>query len=284
MRECDDCAKCLPKVFDPNIPQPQALPKVEFGGVLAAPWLIPQVGTFVEQHAHAYDHLTFVQQGGLRVWLDGKHVGDFAAPSFVPIPAHGLHSFESLAPNTIFICVHAEAGFEVVEEAGTPGAPREGIGVCPPDVHIVRTTFREAWDLSGELKYAHARLVGTSREDLDKTNLELFAKLDTAGMVRSNVMFRGGVVVGYVVSLVAPALYASESRVGEVKSFHAQNGKLLLPLLAHAMQEMEADGVDNVVFRAGHRGPQPRHAALFQRLGAVPTGELFTVRFKGPLL
>lgn len=63
-------------------------------------------GTYIPQHAHKHSHLTVVAFGSVRVWLDGAHRGDYAAPAAIDIPAGTKHLFLTLAPDTVLECIH----------------------------------------------------------------------------------------------------------------------------------------------------------------------------------
>ena len=78
-----------------------------------------KAGTIIGQHAHAWDHSTFIALGAVRAWKDGALLGDFTAPQFIFIPAHTKHRFETLEDGTIMWCIHniSRTGeVEIVEE------------------------------------------------------------------------------------------------------------------------------------------------------------------------
>lgn len=80
---------------------------VLYGGIFLKTWTVPDAGTLIPQHAHTYDHLTYLVHGVLRVWQDGEMLGDFHAPAALKIPAHTMHRFLSLTDGVVFACVHA---------------------------------------------------------------------------------------------------------------------------------------------------------------------------------
>ena len=63
-------------------------------------------GMVVPQHAHAYDHLTFIAAGAVRVFADDALVGEFTAPAPLVIRARVKHRFVTLAPGTTILCIH----------------------------------------------------------------------------------------------------------------------------------------------------------------------------------
>ena len=75
-------------------------------GVFTKTILIAEAGTFIPQHSHASAHLTVVVSGRVRVWAADDYLGEWQAMSSVLIPAHIMHTFQSLEPNTTLLCVH----------------------------------------------------------------------------------------------------------------------------------------------------------------------------------
>lgn len=63
-------------------------------------------GTRIPQHRHAFDHLSVVANGAVRVWQDGEVMGDYRAPAGIVIKAHAEHTFLALEPKTAVLCVH----------------------------------------------------------------------------------------------------------------------------------------------------------------------------------
>ena len=65
-----------------------------------------KAGTLIEQHVHAYDHITMIAVGSFRVWRDGKILGDYKAPSGVVIEAGRRHMLQALEPGSLLYCIH----------------------------------------------------------------------------------------------------------------------------------------------------------------------------------
>lgn len=63
---------------------------------------IKQAGTIIPQHAHAYEHISYVAQGA--VLFEG---GRYDAPCAITVPAFKKHTFQALLPNTLVLCIHA---------------------------------------------------------------------------------------------------------------------------------------------------------------------------------
>lgn len=77
-----------------------------FAGIYAKVYTVPDAETLLPQHAHRYDHVTAVTSGAVRVWQDGRLLGDYRAPSLISIPAHMMHSFLTLTPGVGLMCIH----------------------------------------------------------------------------------------------------------------------------------------------------------------------------------
>lgn len=60
----------------------------------------------IPQHSHKYDHSTVVAVGGVRVWEDGVPKGDHVAPALLFIKAGVKHTFQTLTPETLLLCLH----------------------------------------------------------------------------------------------------------------------------------------------------------------------------------
>jgi len=88
-----------------------------YGGTFVKEMLTPDEGTLIPQHAHKYDHLSYLANGSVRVWQDDVLVGDYLAPAAIRIPANAKHRFLTLAPWTLVLCIHAVGAAEVVDEA-----------------------------------------------------------------------------------------------------------------------------------------------------------------------
>ncbi len=63
---------------------------------------IKHAGTIIPQHAHTYEHISYVAQGA--VLFEGKR---FDAPHAITVPAFKKHTFQALVPNTLVLCIHA---------------------------------------------------------------------------------------------------------------------------------------------------------------------------------
>ena len=121
MSQCGvDCGNCGLHGLKPAAKQPPD--DVEFfteDGVFIKQMYIAKAGTVIPQHSHKYDHTSMLATGSVRVWADGKLIGDRVAPIGIPIKAGVKHAFLSLEDKTIIYCVHRlheTAGVEILEE------------------------------------------------------------------------------------------------------------------------------------------------------------------------
>ena len=97
-----------------------ALPEVEWyidERLFVKQMLMKDAGIYVPKHKHDYDHCSMLATGSVRVWHDGKRVGDFKAPMPLTVKAGIFHTYMSLEPNTLVYCIHATKDGDV-EVAG----------------------------------------------------------------------------------------------------------------------------------------------------------------------
>jgi quercetin dioxygenase-like cupin family protein len=78
-----------------------------YGGIFLKTWTVADAGTLLPQHAHAYDHLSMIVSGAVRVWRGGEMIGEYAAPATVRIPAEVMHTFLTLQDDVVIACIHA---------------------------------------------------------------------------------------------------------------------------------------------------------------------------------
>lgn len=87
----------------------QIAPQIDFSladEVFVRHIAVAEAGSLVPQHAHRYDHTTFLARGRVRAWADGKLIGEFAAPCPLFIGKGVKHSFLTLEPDTVLLCIH----------------------------------------------------------------------------------------------------------------------------------------------------------------------------------
>lgn len=100
--------------------QPEVLSSLIFGDTFVKTYRMKKSGTALPQHSHRYDHITQICNGGVRVFLDGKHLGDFYTGGLVKIPAGTKHLFVTTEDWTVLSCIHhdptGEGAVDVIEE------------------------------------------------------------------------------------------------------------------------------------------------------------------------
>ena len=97
--------------------QPETVSVSIYAGIYYKVWRVPDAGTIIPQHAHRWDHLTALLQGGVRVWRNDELVGDVLAPATIKIPAHDKHMFGTLVADTVLACIHNADHLEADEPA-----------------------------------------------------------------------------------------------------------------------------------------------------------------------
>ena len=83
-------------------------------------------GDFEQGHTHAFDHLTLLAAGSLRVTVNGKAT-IFNAPQMIFIKAEHYHELEALENNTVAYCIHALRDGDRVEDILDPESIPTGV-------------------------------------------------------------------------------------------------------------------------------------------------------------
>jgi quercetin dioxygenase-like cupin family protein len=95
----------MPTPFTPE--QLLEFPRHFFGGEVYAKELwMRKCGQSVQQHIHAYDHLSLLVRGSARVTVDGVGT-DYQSPTGITIAAGKSHTVLALEDDTLWYCVHA---------------------------------------------------------------------------------------------------------------------------------------------------------------------------------
>lgn len=74
-----------------------------------------RAGTMFPTHAHAWDHVTLLAVGQMRVWQADQWLGDYTGPVGILIKAGIKHRMETLTDGVVFACIHALHGTADVE-------------------------------------------------------------------------------------------------------------------------------------------------------------------------
>lgn len=83
-------------------------------GIFVKAITVPDAGSMVPQHAHCWDHVSFIAAGEVEAWCEGKHLGRFKAPAGIFIEKGKKHAFLTWEPNTVLLCIHSLHGEEQV--------------------------------------------------------------------------------------------------------------------------------------------------------------------------
>ena len=91
------------------------------------------IGDTHEDHAHAFDHITLLAAGSVKMIHDNGEA-EFKAPHLIVTPKGIKHQFTALEPNTVFCCIHAIREKDDID------------GIASPNI-----TIEEAWELIGKV-------------------------------------------------------------------------------------------------------------------------------------
>lgn len=83
-----------------------------------------RVGDTHRGHAHAFDHITLLSTGSVRMAHDNGEA-DYKAPHLIVTPKGITHQFTALEPNTVFCCIHAIRDGDGVDDIAAPNLTPE---------------------------------------------------------------------------------------------------------------------------------------------------------------
>jgi hypothetical protein len=95
--------------------------------------LFNHVGDTHEGHAHAFDHITLLANGSVKMVHDNGEA-EYKAPHLIVTPKSIKHQFIALEANTVFCCIHAIREKDELE------------GIANPNI-----TIEQAWELLGSV-------------------------------------------------------------------------------------------------------------------------------------
>jgi hypothetical protein len=90
-----------------------------------------QIGDTHEGHAHAFDHITLLSAGSVKMVHDNGEA-EYKAPHLIVTPKGIKHQFTALEENTVFCCIHAIREKDELD------------GIASPDISV-----EKAWELMG---------------------------------------------------------------------------------------------------------------------------------------
>lgn len=80
-----------------------------------------EVGDTEVGHTHAFDHVTYLSRGAIRITVDGI-TKDFHERQMILIKAHAVHELVALEANTEVSCIHALRDGEGMDDIIAPDA------------------------------------------------------------------------------------------------------------------------------------------------------------------
>jgi hypothetical protein len=83
-------------------------------GIYVRQIAVPKADTLLPQHAHQFDHISFVARGAVYLWKDGVLDKQYRAPTGIFIKAGIKHSFMTTEDDTTLLCVHNLKGDDKV--------------------------------------------------------------------------------------------------------------------------------------------------------------------------
>lgn len=125
----------------------------------------------------------------------------------------------------------------------------------------------------------HLNAVGESPDVAASKNVPLMQKMDDLGGMQLMTARSNGRIFGYLMTLIGPC-WEDEKRTTAVHTlFYADKSfpGVGMKLQRAALAALKSRGIDELYLRAGPRGSGPRTRAIYQRLGALPDGEMFKI-------
>lgn len=154
------------------------------------------------------------------------------------------------------------------------------------DITITEERFDEVYPdlLSQRVSWAHEVSVDEPPDyHHTEQNVALFRQLDSVGKLQCMVARSNGRVFGYLMTCIGPGFgIAANKTVSEHLWFYASPHfpGLGRRLQIAAKEALRTRGVDELYLRAGTRGDGPRLGALYRRMGAEPSGQMFRIHLK----
>lgn len=78
-----------------------------FGNIWIRQNLLEKVGDQGPNHKHAFDHVTLLAKGSVRVKVEGHEPKIFTAPTFIVIRKEHSHQIISLENESVYYCIFA---------------------------------------------------------------------------------------------------------------------------------------------------------------------------------
>lgn len=129
----------------------------------------------------------------------------------------------------------------------------------------------------------HCVAVGEASDNYLTKNLALMRALEGLGWLQFTTARSNGRMLGYLMAVWGPSLESPQEKTAMHTLFFASRDAppgIGLRLQRVSIEGLKAAGVSEVMFRAGTRGSGPKMGALYRRLGAISTGEMYRLELK----
>ena len=153
----------------------------------------------------------------------------------------------------------------------------------PPDgVTFQCETFDDFLRDGQHLFAEHSVQVGEHPLSFGQKNLPLTRKMEAVGGLQIMTARCNGRMFGYLVTLIGPSFENENLKSAVHTAFFGSSDipGIGMKLQRAALAKLRADGIGEVLFRAGPRGSGPKMGALYRRLGAEDDGQLFRLKLK----
>jgi len=77
------------------------------------------IGDTHQGHAHAFDHITLLSYGAVKMVHDNGEA-EYKAPHLIVTPKGVKHQFTALEPDTVFCCIHAVRDGDGLNDVASP--------------------------------------------------------------------------------------------------------------------------------------------------------------------
>ena len=77
------------------------------------------IGDTHQGHAHAFDHITLLSSGAVKMVHDNGEA-EYKAPHLIVTPKGVKHQFTALEPDTVFCCIHAVRDGDGLNDVASP--------------------------------------------------------------------------------------------------------------------------------------------------------------------
>jgi hypothetical protein len=129
----------------------------------------------------------------------------------------------------------------------------------------------------------HSAAVGEHPDSYLGKNLDLMRTLEAVGALQFTTARCNGRMFGYLQAVLSPSLESPAILTAVHTLFFTSRDApsgLGMKLQRASIEALRARGATEVAMRAGTRGSGPKMGALYRRLGAVSTGELYLLDLK----